>query len=51
LRLKVFDLNAEGLLEILCTQKPFQEIRVCCHLPLKVWLEVGYLNRIGSRKA
>ena len=36
LRLKVFDLNAESFLEILCMQKLFQEVPVGCNLPLKV---------------
>jgi len=36
LRLKVFDLNAECFLEILCSQKPFQEVTVGSNLPLKV---------------
>jgi hypothetical protein len=50
-RLKVFDLNAESFLEILCTQKLFHEVMVCCDLPLKVCLEIGYSIFIGTRKA
>jgi hypothetical protein len=38
LRLKVFDLDALGFLEILCTQKLFHEIPVCYNFPLKVCL-------------
>ena len=49
-RLKVFGLNAENFLEILCTQKLFHEVMVCCDLPLKVCLESGYSIFIGPGK-
>jgi hypothetical protein len=40
-RLKVLDLNAEGLLKILGTQKPLHELSVRCNLPLNVFLGVA----------
>ena len=51
LRLKVFDLDAESFLEVLRTEKLFDEVTVCCNLPLKVCFEIGYCVLIGTRKA
>jgi hypothetical protein len=49
LRLKIFYLNAESFLEILRTQKLFQEVMVCRDLPPKVRLKGGYSLFIGTR--
>src|SRR5262249_34800865 len=51
LGLKVFDLNAEGLLKILGAQKLLREVSVGCNLPLNVCLERAYLLLIGAWKA
>src|SRR5262249_53367305 len=51
LRLKEFDLNAEGLLKILGAQKLLAEVSVGCNLPLNVCLEGAYLLLIGAWKA
>jgi hypothetical protein len=51
LRLKVFDLNAESFLEILCTQKFFQKVSVCRNLPLQICFEIGYSVLISTGKA
>jgi len=45
------NLDAESLPEILCMQKLFEEITICCNLPLKVCFEIGYCFFVGSRKA
>jgi hypothetical protein len=50
LGLKVFDLNSEGLLKILGSQKPLHEVSVRCNLPLNVCLEGAYLLLIGAWK-
>jgi len=49
--LKVFGLNAEGLLKILGAQKLLPEVSVGCNLSLNVGLEGAYLLLIGARKA
>ena len=51
LGLKVLDLNAEGFLKILGTQKLLHELSVGCNLPLNVRLEGAYLLLIGAWKA
>src|ERR1700746_2672182 len=51
LGLKVLDLNAEGLLKILGTQKLLRELSVGCNLPLNVCFEGAYLLLIGAWKA
>jgi hypothetical protein len=47
LGLKVFNLNAEGLLKIPGLQKLLAEVSVGCNLPLKVSLEGAYLLLIA----
>ena len=46
----MLDLNAEGLLKILGTQKPLHELSARCNLPLNVFLEGAYLLLIGAWK-
>jgi hypothetical protein len=51
LGLKIFDLNAEGLLKIPGAQKLLPEVSVGCNLLLNVFLEGAYLLLIGAWKA
>jgi hypothetical protein len=35
-------------MEILCTQKPFHEVTICCNLPLKVCLKVAIRSSLAK---